>query len=131
MKIFEIKAKLTSLQIDNDELIVAGNGILEALGIRNSNDADILVSEMTFRNVIKSGYQAKFHVDGSAFVRIGDIDLVYDWYGNSFNYLLPKTILIDDLKFLSLDYTREWKLERSSDKDLMDIELIDDYQKVQ
>ena len=45
MKIFEIKAKLTSLQIDNDELMLLVAAYLRLMGIRNSNDADILVSE--------------------------------------------------------------------------------------
>jgi len=105
---------------------------LAAVGIREANDIDFLVSEETFAKLKQDGWQ-ELHKSSN------DIPLTHDifeahsnWNFSSYNptlsHLLSTATTIDGVPFASLEEVRKWKVASGRPKDLKDIELIDTYQ---
>ena len=123
----EIKQQLDKLDISEAEPVVVGSGIFDVLGIRASRDLDLLVSETTFRRIAAQDYEISYHSDGSEALLIGDVELMYDWFGEDAAVLATDATVIDGLKFMPLSEIRAWKLRQNRPKDRIDVKLIDDY----
>ena len=127
MTIAEIKNKLTSLDISSTEPIIVGSGILDMLGIRPSNDIDLLISKETFYKIAGHDHEILQRPDGSEKIEVDDIELMYDWYGKKVSDAAIKTTVIDGIKFMSIEEVRRWKALLDRSKDQADILLIDKY----
>lgn len=127
MTIAEIKNKLTSLGISSTEPIIVGSGILDMLGIRPSNDIDLLISKETFYKIACHDHEILQRPDGSEKIEVDDIELMYDWYGKKVSDAAIKTTVIDGIKFMSIEEVRRWKALLDRSKDQADILLIDKY----
>lgn len=127
MTIAEIKNKLTSLGISSTEPIIVGSGILDMLGIRPSNDIDLLISKETFYRITGHGYEILQRPDSSEKIEVDDIELIHDWYGKKVSDVAIKTTVIDGIKFMSIEEVRRWKALLDRNKDQADILLIDKY----
>lgn len=127
MTIAEIKNKLTSLGISSIEPIIIGSGILDMLGIRPSNDIDLLIGKETFYKIAGHGHEILQRPDGSEKIEVDDVELMYDWYGKKVSDVAIKTTVIDGIKFMSIEEVRRWKALLDRSKDQADILLIDKY----
>ncbi len=127
MTIAEIKNKLTSLGISSTEPIIVGSGILDMLGIRPSNDIDLLISKETFYKIADHGHEILQRPDGSEKIEVDNVELMYDWYGKKVSDTVIKTTVIDGIKFMSIEEVRRWKALLDRSKDQADILLIDKY----
>lgn len=127
MTIVEVKNKLTSLGISSTEPIIVGSSILDILGIRPSNDVDVLISKETFCKIADHGHEILQRPDGSEKIEVDDIELMYDWYGKKVSDVAIKTTVIDGIKFMSIEEVRRWKALLDRGKDQADILLIDKY----
>jgi hypothetical protein len=125
MTIAEIKNKLTSLGISSTEPIIVGSGILDMLGIRPSNDVDLLISKETFYKIAGHGHEILQRPDGSEKIEVDDIELMHDWYGKKVSDAAIKTTVIDGIKFMSIEEVCRWKALLDRSKDQVDILLID------
>lgn len=122
-----IKDRLASLSIDSAEPVIVGSGILDVVGIRPSNDIDLLVSKETFYKIANSGHEISQRPDGSEKIEVDDIELMHDWYGKKVSDAAIKTTVIDGIKFMSIEEVRRWKALLDRSKDQVDILLIDKY----
>ena len=122
-----IKDRLASLDIDSAEPVIVGSGILDVVGIRPSNDIDLLVSKETFYKIANSGHEISQRPDGSEKIEIDNVELMYDWYGKKVSDAAIKTTVIDGIKFMSIEEVRRWKALLDRSKDQADILLIDKY----
>lgn len=122
-----IKDRLASLGIDSAEPVIVGSGILDVVGIRPSNDIDLLVSKETFYKIANSGHEISQRPDGSEKIEVDDIELMHDWYGKKVSDAAIKTTVIDGIKFMSIEEVRRWKALLDRSKDQVDILLIDKY----
>lgn len=127
MTIAEIKNKLTSLGISSTEPIIVGSGILDMLGIRPSNDIDLLISKETFYKIAGHDHEILRRPDGSEKIEVDDIELMHDWYGKKVSDAAIKTTVIDGIKFMSIEEVCRWKALLDRSKDQVDILLIDKY----
>ena len=129
----EIISKVKALDLPEGSYIVFGSGPMAAAGLRESVDIDFLVSEEVFAGLEKAGWQIA--VKGPK-----DNPLVKDafeahknWnftsYSPTLEHLLSTATIIDGIPFASLDEVRKWKAASGRPKDLVDINLIDDYLK--
>ena len=125
MTIAEIKNKLTSLGISSTEPIIVGSSILDMLGIRPSNDVDLLISKETFYKIASHGHEILQRPDGSEKIEVDDIELMHDWHGKKVSDAAIKTTVIDGIKFMSIEEVRRWKALLDRSKDQADILLID------
>ena len=128
----EIIQKIKALNLPKNSYIVFGSCPLAAVGIREANDIDLLVSEEVFAELKEDGWR---ELDKG----LNDIPLTHDvfeahqknWSFSSRNptlkELLANAMTIDDIPFASLEEVRIWKVTSGRTKDIEDIKLIDEY----
>ncbi len=122
----DLKQKITELNLPINSYIVVGSGILGALGIRESGDVDLVVTDEAYNAIEKLGW--KRGLWGEIIVFQHEVfDISNDWYGKSAEDLLPYAQVVDQVPYLSLDDVYEWKKQRAQEKDIHDLKLIDDY----
>lgn len=123
-----IRQELNRLGLHSDEVVIIGSSILGVLGIRKSNDIDILVSEEQFENIASRGnYQLGYYSDGTRQLIIDNVELTYQWDDKTVSQIMPDTTTIKGIHFLSLDSVRKYKERMGRPKDKRDIILIDAY----
>ena len=97
------------------------------LGIRPSNDIDLLISKETFYRITGHGHEILQRPDSSEKIEVDDTELIHDWYGKKVSDVAIKTTVIDGIKFMSIEEVRRWKALLDRSKDQVDILLIDKY----
>ena len=126
----DIQKKIQSLNLPKDSFIVVGSGILGALGIRESNDIDMIVSQEVFDKLDAAGWEHDAWADQTV-LKQNLFDLGTHWSGQTVDALLQHATVINDIPYLSLDDLLVWKKERARPKDIVDVQLISDYQQRQ
>ena len=127
--------KVKALDLPLDQIIVIGSGILDQLGIRPASDIDLAASYDLMKKLSeessdwskKFGYNQRFYFvkdDGSAEVWDG-----WDFDGQAVSYddLLDYAVKYDGVRFVDLEFLRKWKSWRGREKDVRDVELIDEW----
>ncbi len=127
--------KVKALNLPLDQIIVIGSGILDQLGIRPASDIDLAASSDLMKKLSeesgdwlkKFGYNQRFYFvkdDGSAEVWDG-----WDFDGQAVSYdeLLSRSIKYDGVRFVDLEFLRQWKSWRGREKDVQDVKLIDEW----
>lgn len=119
-----LKEKLAELELPHGSYIVVGSGILGALGIRESNDIDLVVSSEVFQRLGAEGWeQGRW---GNDIVHKKDIFDVCDrWYGQSVDDLLRHAQVLGGIPYMSLSNVYDWKKNRGLEKDKRDAVLIE------
>lgn len=124
----EIKARIEHEQIPSGQFIVAGSGILAALGMRPARDIDIVVDERLYDELLSRGWEKS----GRDKILTHEIfEASREWpFGTqyrSFEALQQDVEVINGIAFLSLKNTREWKQASGRKKGFQDIKMIDDF----
>lgn len=122
---------LDDLKLPPRQFMVMGSGILEALGIRDASDVDLVVNKDLYRTLSRSGWRNEITSNGTE--RLAhSIFQVYDrWFDETevkdLDQLLFDAQWIDEVAFNSLRKLMIYKKRRAQEKDLLDVALIDDY----
>lgn len=136
MKYPLISDQVKWLDLDLNQLIVVGSGILQELGLRQAHDIDLVVlptimaklDERTdFTKSIDLRQLTVYHHNLN---NIEVWDRLWNFKTNLpifYPELLANSVAINDVRFLSLEYLRQWKIDANRPKDAADIKLIDDY----
>ena len=127
--------KVKALNLPLDQIIVIGSGILDQLGIRPASDIDLAASSDLMKKlseesddwIKKFDDNQRFYFvkdDGSAEVWDG-----WDFDGRAVGYddLLDYAVEYDGVRFVDLEFLRKWKSWRGREKDVRDVELIDEW----
>jgi len=127
----DIIKKVKSLKFPKNSYIVYGSGPFAALGIREVNDVDMLVSEELYEDLIKKGWKKiyKGPKDEPCVFDVFEAHNTWEFspYCPTLSELLSRSIEIDGVPFASLVDVKKWKVSSGRPKDLVDIKLIDDY----
>lgn len=121
-----IKNELARLKLPQNSFMVVGSSILGTLGVKKSDDIDLIVSPEVFEQLINLGWDQVAEV-GGLILKHHPFDVGLYWEEEPLDYWLPKAVVIDEIPYLSLVDLRRWKVERNRPKDPADIKLIDDY----
>lgn len=121
-----IAQEIRKLNLKKGSYIVVGSGILGALGIRESNDIDLIVSKKTFDYFKSQGFNDDRWPDQPTLSN-GLFELGMHWYGKELDELLSNAQYVEAIPYLSLDDVYDWKKKLGRDKDLRDLVLIDSY----
>ena len=127
--------KVKALDLPLDQIIVIGSGILDQLGIRPASDIDLAASPDLMKKFSEeSGDWIKKFDDNQRFYFVKDDDSAEVWDGWEFNgqvvsygELLSQLVEYDDVRFVDLKFLRKWKSWRGREKDVRDVELIDEW----
>lgn len=127
--------KVKALNLPLDQIIVIGSGILDQLGIRPASDIDLAASSDLMKKLSEeSGDWLKKFDDNQRFYFVKDDGSAEVWDGwefdrqaVSYDDLLDYAVEYDGVRFVDLKFLRKWKSWRGREKDVRDVELIDEW----
>ena len=127
--------KVKALDLPLDQIIVIGSGILDQLGIRPASDIDLAASSDLMKKLSEeSGDWLKKFDDNQRFYFVKDDGSAEVWDGwefdrqaVSYDDLLDYAVKYDGVRFVDLEFLRKWKSWRGREKDVRDVELIDEW----
>ena len=127
--------KVKALDLPLDQIIVIGSGILDQLGIRPASDIDLAASSDLMKKLSEeSGDWLKKFDDNQRFYFVKDDGSAEVWDGwdfdgqtVSYDDLLDYAVEYDGVRFVDLEFLRKWKSWRGREKDVRDVELIDEW----
>ncbi len=128
-------SRVKALNLPLDQIVVIGSGILDQLGIRPASDIDLAASSDLIEKLSEeSGDWSKKFDDNQRFYFVKDDGSAEVWDGwdfdgqaVSYDELLSRSIKYDGVRFVDLEFLREWKSWRSREKDVQDVKLIDEW----
>ncbi len=131
----DFKEELSKLSLDDTNSVVMASGILHALGIRESHDVDIIVGKDVFEMLRGNENLAERTNEFGNPILVNDtVDISLGWVQDSnlsfiYEDLLKDkhTVVIDGVRYLSLETLLEAKKIWGREKDLEDIRLIEEY----
>ncbi|MFA5854582.1 MAG: hypothetical protein WC866_05920 [Patescibacteria group bacterium] len=133
-KPLDVFEELKKLDLPSGEYIVLGSGILGALGIRDINDVDLLVSPQLFEKLLTDGWMyAEVEIEGRTRKKAyrDHYEAYQDfWYGTErpdAKQLISDAVTVRGFSFLSLEKLMEIKTVMGREKDLQDVLLIQKY----
>jgi len=122
--------KVRALDLADDSYIVIGSGVMDALGLRASEDIDVVVSEPVFEELRAAGWETSAQYGDQCLVR-GDFEAWKTWSyqgeQTSLAELQKDRVIIDGIPFVSPQYLLKWKQDKDRPKDIRDIELLQEY----
>ncbi len=136
----DIAARLNELGLNSENSVVIGSGILSALGIRKSNDIDVVVGQKTYarlkqdsRFTIGQNHGREILADELFEIGTSWGVLEKDW---SIDDLMKNSIVINGVRYITLEFLfavkQSWlKDDNARQKDINDVELIQEYLKHQ
>lgn len=136
MTIFE---RIKKLNLPNNEYVVVG-GAMEAHGIRNARDIDIVVTKKLFNELSKARKWDKYVVYQEysygikKIMHSDELDVIShysfeDKYYCPIEELITGADVIEGISFVSLHELLKWKKACAREKDLKDVILIEDFLK--
>lgn len=130
--------QLKKFNLNPNNSVVIGSGILQALGIRKSKDIDMVVKQDIYDKLKKSGQFSIFENQGKEILDDGLFEIGVNWMvlGKAYTYndLLKFSEIIDGVRYNSLNFLLKVKEswvdgKTSRPKDIKDIKLIKKYLK--
>lgn len=122
--------KLKDLNLPKGKFAIFGSGPIGIRGLREIGDLDVIVTEDIFNDFIK---RPDFKLDkkksGNEYLEKDSIEFYKNWYPGDWdiNKLIQEAEIIDDLPFVRLEEVLKWKKLKGRDKDIKDIELIEEF----
>lgn len=126
-----IAKQIRDLNLPADQFVVIGSGVLDVHGIRKAADVDLVASPSLWNSLQSSdGWQRGSLPNGRAKLMHGEVVEAYgQWEQWSFDELRQDADEIDGILFADLNKVREFKVWRGLEKDMADVQLIDEYLK--
>ncbi len=129
----DIFKEVRDLNLPLGQYIVVGSGTMEALGIRKSKDIDLVVTEDLYKEFEKKGWEKKQVSENRFGIKQGKYEMFKDFVCGNYRpdaaELINNAQIINGLPFLPLEELLKFKKELGREKDLKDIELIEEYLK--
>lgn len=131
MEFQKLVEQLDALNLPEGEYVVVGSGAMAARGIREANDFDILLTWSLWKK-LKGIHGVVMH-EGNENINLGNIQFLgknnvfRDESICTLEEMIKTADKIEGINFLRLDLLKKYKTILGREKDLKDIELIDDY----
>jgi hypothetical protein len=134
MNFEEIKNKVKELGFPVGQYALFGSTPMAAHGIRDSHDIDMVVSHELYSKLEKRGWNKMTLPSGAKILVRDDIEAFDGWmhldsYHPDVATLIREAELIDGIPVVKLKEVLAWKKAFGREKDLKDVELIEDYMK--
>lgn len=132
------KSRVEKLGIPLENIIVIGSGVLDVLGIRTAGDVDLALTSEEFEQQRGSGKWQVHAIDANNdrrdFLSGDNVELFQGWRSlvpetdGYYDDLLPLSEVIDGLRCIKLSEIKRWKQQMGREKDLRDVQLIEEYE---
>lgn len=130
---------LAAFGLTADNAIVIGSGILDALGLRPSQDIDITVRPETYTRLAKDKRFSETQTHGRSILTYEELEVGTGWgvltnagTEKTFDDLYARSAVIDGVRYITLDFLLAVKQSWLQDdhvrqKDIDDVKLIEQY----
>jgi len=129
----ELLKRVKDLGIPLGEYAVFGSGPIGVRGLREMHDIDLIVSDNIFDEYLnKPGWRIKEIYGYRDWLKNDELEIEMgrDWHeGWDVEKMIKEADMIDGLPFVQLDYLIKWKKFFGREKDLKDVELIENFLK--
>ncbi len=117
--------ELKALNLPDGSYAIFGSGPLAVRGIREAKDLDVLVRKDVWDELAKKYTR---NVKGTG-LQIGNIEAFCQWspWFDDPDALIDTAEVIDGLPFVRLEHVVSWKSAMGREKDIKDLELIENY----
>lgn len=123
--------KVKELGLPEGSFVVFGSCPMALADIRESSDIDMLVTLEVFDGLSKAGWKLIDKGGNDNPLALGDFEAHKNWnftsYKPTLEHLLSTATVVDGVPFASLHEVRKWKKSSGRPKDLVDIQLIDNF----
>jgi len=120
--------RIKDLKFPDDKLVVIGSGLLDAYGVRVSDDIDLVVSLDLYESLKKKGLYNELVKHDEAYLAGKKLEIWLTWgSGIDFQSLYSESVVIDGIHFINPWLLIEKKRESGRQKDLDDIKLLEKY----
>ncbi len=118
--------EVKKLKLPTDQYVLWGSTPLAIRGLRKARDIDIVVTKSLWDDLLKT---YKPQGEKKNVIKLGEIEIWNDLLNltDKIDEIVENRDMIMDLPFMGLSYVIEWKKMRGKEKDLKDIELINNY----
>jgi hypothetical protein len=127
----EINKTLKRLGLPLGQYVVFGSGPMAAYGIRDSDDIDLLVTADLYQNLKAEGWGIKHWPDGVEYLAQDNVEVADSWnYGSyhpSADDIITQAVMMNGIPYAPLTEVLAWKKAFGRPKDLIDVQLIEDY----
>ena len=119
------------LGIKKNGYVVIGGAVLEALDLRRTNDIDMVVSDETYAHYRDTEHWKEFVQDnGKKVLTHNGYNLMHTWMGKNFKRIRQNAFELNGVWFMDVDDLIEAKRHLARRKDMSDIALLQDYQRM-
>lgn len=129
----DVFQKIRELNLPRGSYTVAGGAVLQAHGLRDANDIDIVVLPEIYEQLKMNGWPEQETATGRR-VLVRDVyEIGENWsfphwsYSSKSSDLIKSSEIINGFPFVTLEETLRWKRALLRRKDLPDIKLIEEY----
>ena len=133
MKFEEIAKRTRVLGLNAGEYALFGSVPLAAHGIRESQDIDMLVTHEAYQRLKDQGWEVEVFPNGREMLRKDCFEAGEDWNYGTYNpdpaKLIKEADIIEGIPVVRLEEALAWKKALRREKDLKDVELIEEFMK--
>lgn len=127
-----IKELVERLNISMDEYVVIGGGVLEIIGLRETREVDLAVSDQVYARYRDEEHWKEYVQDnGRRILTHNGYNLMRTWMGNSFSRIKRESFIKDGIRCMDVAMLVESKRRLGRKKDLADVTLLTRYLKQQ
>ena len=122
--------KVKELALPIGRYVLFGSAPLGIRNLRECADIDIVVTQDIWdKYKARPDWQLDKTRHGNSYLRNGSLELLKDWKPGIWDIekLIKEAEIIDGLPFVRLEYVVEWKRLNAREKDLKDIEIIENF----
>jgi len=128
----EFLQKLKELNLPKGKYAIFGSGPMGARGLREPGDLDVIVTVSVYNDLKnRSDFKTEKKKSGNEFLEKDGIEFYQNWHPGEWdiNKLIQEAEIIDGFPFVKLEEVLKWKKLKQRDKDIKDVELIEEYLK--
>ncbi len=130
MKNKKLFQKVKNLNLPMGKYALFGGGPMSIRELKEANDLDIIVTDDLFKEYKnKNEWKVGVSANGSEYLSFEEIEIYRDWKPGDWNIvdLIKNAEIIDELPFVGLNDVIKWKKIYAREKDLRDVEIIENY----
>jgi len=123
-----IVSRIRKLNLPTDQFIVIGSGLLDAYGLRQADDIDLVVSDSLYQTLRETGLYNEQRRHDEDYLFAHKQEIWRTWGGEwTFSRLQHDSVTVDGIKFVNPTVLIAKKRERGSVKDINDIAMLEKY----